>query len=781
MTENGSPAGPTEEPGPDEPAASPSQPVPDGGDATPAEPDSHREGEREAAGPGEDRGRGDTGGDAAGDAENSPLRDDQAEDGAVAGPQGEEGQEEAHNVRLAGFQWLLGDGNLPAGTSNLLTGDGNRIFQADTMTVVQGVRPGRSYRGTWSTDDLSELRRSYAPGESHRALLSGFERHRVQVLLGRAGYGRTTTALAAVADWVAPSGGSLTDLVYIMDTDDLSTSMDGGVLPAGAGAVLVLAPGTRAPGVAWKNEVTGRLPPEAVLVVVADTPPAATSAHNTAYLVEYALPRLADVLAQHLRTLLDERVAARIQALQAVRDELKLCRRPREAARLAVELADGWHNGLEPEVLLKARHPTELLNDAEKELAEGTRWERAFLVSGAIFDGLAVGLVTREASRLAAVMPRTGAPDERDSVSAPPTPISDWSKCVRVGAPEAGTSLVARPAHPSLIPFVLEMLWQKHIPLRDPLLAWLKSTATHPDIRVRVKAAQAVAKLATYDFDVIRNEVLRPWADDGGARSRQTAAWALEALALIDDRRYAARVRVLVRGWSRENNVQRQAAGIVAYGTYLGSEYADEALACMRRAAGGRVRRPPGRRDGVEQTERVLAKIVEQSIVDVFVAGARETVVAELAEWTRMPVWRCRQCAGRCLVRLAGRRDPGSSWPILMELIKVEPELRMDVFALWRNALDENPGPTAKALHRLIGMAERADQEMSTSAVGQDPAPQTPEAVQFRALTYELLSELASGDTQADRERRRRLRFLIHLWEFRDQRQLTIIPSILRG
>ncbi|CUU56209.1 hypothetical protein Ga0074812_10793 [Parafrankia irregularis] len=153
-----------------------------------------------------------------------------------------------------------------------------------------------------------------------------------------------------------------------------------------------------------------------------------------------------------------------------------------------------------------------------------------------------------------------------------------------------------------------------------------------------------MAKLATYDFDVIRNEVLRPWADDGGARSRQTAAWALEALALLDDRRYAARVRALVRGWSRENNVPRQAAGIVAYGTYLGSDYADEALACMRRAAGGRVRRSDSRRDGVEQTEQVLAKIVEQSIVDVFVAGAQETVVAELAEWTRMPVWRCRQC-----------------------------------------------------------------------------------------------------------------------------------------
>jgi len=774
-------SGQAEERGQAEPAASPLGPVlaseaTGSAEAVGLGGDEEKPGEPGGSGhdPAADQARRNTTDGGGPETEDSPLRDDPADDGAVAGPQGEEGEQAAYDARLAGFEWLLG-------ANNAMYGGRNRLFQAQQMTVYNGLGPGRSHRGTWSTDDLRELRRSYAPSDSHSALLDGFGRHRVQVLLGQAGHGRTTTALAAVADWVAPSGKDLADLVYIMDTDDPGTSFDRGVLPDGAGAVLVFAPGTRAPGVAWKNEVTGRLPPGGVLVVVADTLPVGTSAHNTAYLVQYSPPSLEQVFAQHLRASLDEADVAAIYARTPVRRELGLCRRPREAARLAADLVEGWRSGIEPEKLLNSRDPTELVKTAEEELTQGTRWDRAFLVSGTVFDRLAAGLVTREASRLAEVMPRSGLPDERDSVSPPATPIGEWSKCVQVSDPAAGSGRTAQLAHPRLIPFVLESLWQEHIPLRDPVLTWLKTLATHPDIRVRVKAAQAVAKLATYDFDVIRNEVLRAWADDGGFRARQAAAWALEALALIDDHRYAARVRALVRDWSRGNNVSRQAAGIAAYGTFLGSEYPDEALACMRRAAGGRVRRSDGRRAGVEHTERVLANIVEQSVVDVFLAGAHEKVVKELAEWTRMPVWRCRRCAGRCLVRFAGRRDQGSSWPILMELVDHAPHLRADVFSLWRNALDENPGPATNALYRLVMLAERADQEWPPSDDGADPTARSPEATRFRALVHELLDYLGVGDAPTDRDRRQRLRFHIQLWEFRGQRRLTIIPTGLRG
>ncbi len=710
----------------------------------------------------------------------APLEDADPDENLLADKERDEGEQAAFDTRVDGFRRMFGDTEM--------TGDRARLYQARFMAFFNGEGSPRPRVGPVSARYMQTLRRTYVCGVSYQELLHGLADCPVQTLVGTRGQGRTTTALAAVAERVAPGSEDLTGKVHIIEVEGQARTFDGSAVPENCGLVLVLDPGESAPGVARTGQIARNLPHGSVLVVVADTMPTGSSALNAENLTRYVMPQLEQVFTSHMNVLVDRSYAAEISAREAVRAELGRCRTPREAAQLALDIAEGWKGGRVPEDVIAARDPADLIKHAHDELIDSRRWLRAFLVVCAVLDGLAAGTVIRERSRFADLMPKNGASEESDRTVLSTKPIGEWSRCVELSSSVGGTGRTVRLLHPRLVSKILEEVWQDHIQLRDALLTWLRTLAVHPDVRVRVKAAQAVAKLATYDFDVIKREVLRAWAGDGGFRTRQAVAWALEALALADGGRFAARVRGLVRDWARSSDVRLQAGGVATYGTFLGSEYPDEALECMRRIAGGRLYRANGQRKGVELAERELANIVQQSIVDVFLAGAHEKVVHELAEWTRMPAWRWRRCAAKCLVRLAGRNGTEPGWPLLMELADRQPGFRADVSLLWRNALASEHDAVAPwdALRRLILLAENADRQWpaagdtSPLATTMASGGWSAEALRFHTLTRGLLIDIATGDTPADDARVRSLRFHIQLWEFRDGRRLTVVPDSLR-
>jgi hypothetical protein len=594
--------------------------------------------------------------------------------------------------------------------------------------------------------------------------------------------GRTTTALAAVAAHAAPHGTDLTDKVHFVETRGDAESIALSGLPARSGLVLVLGQGEPVPGSAWFAQVNRTLSAAecgSVLVVVAsELPPGQVDAG----LVYYAMPPLELICEAHLKTRLRPDLARRLTASAEVRIELGQYRSPDEARLLAGDLAEGHNRGLSPKVVIANRDPETQLKRIDSQLTGAPVWQRAYLVASAVLDGISVGTVVREASRFADLVEADGETRDGDRGERFTGKMRDWSEgCVELGDTEEGTGRTVRVVHRRLVPRILEEVWQEHVGMRDAMLAWLKQLAVHPEVRVRVNGAQAVAKLATYDFDVIRREILAPWAVDGGFRPRQAVAWALEALTVLERGRFAPRVRGLVREWVRGSNVRLEAAGVAAYGTFLGAQYPGEALRSMREVAAGRLVGAGGR-DRVDRAERELANIVRNAVLEMFVAGAQDQIVAELAEWTRMPMWRLRRCSARCLVGLAKKESNKPGWPLLMEHSAEQDRTRADVSVLWRNALtaENEPGAAWAALHRLILRAENAGQQWPADNGMMTRAKLSDEAVRFRELVRRLLTDIASGDHPADRERLRSLRFHIRLWEFRDRRRLALVPGWMR-
>jgi hypothetical protein len=734
-------------------------------------------------------------------ADSRPVSDPQLEDvdpddGSLGDEEREQGARAAFDARIDGFDTLLDGGSTgtrprrPHGDrarasfgDTTSAGPDARIYQAGTQQFFSASEhTARPLVGALSVHFIQTLRGIYVKSPSFRELLDGFGRSPLQVLVGPSGQGRTTTALAAVAAHAAPRGSNLADKVHIIQTRGDAEAVDLSDLPSRSGLVLVLGEGEPVPGAAWFARANRSLAaPEcgSVLVVVTGDAP---RGQVDADLVYYAMPPLDRICERHLRVRLGPVLARELAAEPAVLAELRQYRSPAEARLLAKDLAEGHERGQSPAFIIANRDPSALIEQIDSQLTKDPAWQRAYLVASAVLDGISVGTVVREAARLADLFETDSENRDGDRGERFTGRMRTWSEgCVELGDTTEGSGRTVRVVHWRLGAKILEEVWQEHVGLRDAMLAWLKQLAVHPEVRVRVKGAQAVAKLAIYDFDVIRREVLRAWANDGGFRTRQAVAWALEALALTERGRFAPRVRALVREWVRGSNVRLEAAGVAAYGTFLGPEYPGEALRVMREVAAGRLI-GAGSRDRIDRAERELANIVKSAALEMFAAGAQEQVVAELAKWTGTSMWRLRKCAAKCLVGLAKKEGGLLGWPVLMELAAENDRFRTDVSALWRNALagENDPAAAWEALHRLILRAENAGQRwpVTDGTVTRDGL--SAEAARFRDLTRRLLADIAGCDSPADGSSFSSLRFHIRLWEFRDRRRLALVPDWMR-
>ncbi|MCE7082181.1 hypothetical protein [Streptomyces sp. ST2-7A] len=127
---------------------------------------------------------------------------------------------------------------------------------------------------------------------------------------------------------------------------------------------------------------------------------------------------------------------------------------------------------------------------------------------------------------------------------------------------------------------VLAEVWDRHFPVRAPMVRWLRLLADDPRPGVWMRAAVAAGELCVRDFDHGHGELIRPLARARATRRRFFAATAMDQVAGHPSHRPA--VHKLVDDWSRSESAALRwtAAMTLGYGNAApGTEEALDALA----------------------------------------------------------------------------------------------------------------------------------------------------------------------------------------------------------
>jgi hypothetical protein len=129
----------------------------------------------------------------------------------------------------------------------------------------------------------------------------------------------------------------------------------------------------------------------------------------------------------------------------------------------------------------------------------------------------------------------------------------------------------------------LHYVWREYADLRICLLAWLRDIASHTDSGVRVSAAAAVGALAILDFDLVLEQVLRPWAKASSTQTRVLCAVA--ASVAISDERLAPELLRLLHHWATLEHEELGWTAAAAYGCGVGAEFPYQAVRDLLRLA----------------------------------------------------------------------------------------------------------------------------------------------------------------------------------------------------
>lgn len=358
---------------------------------------------------------------------------------------------------------------------------------------------------------------------------------------------------------------------------------------------------------------------------------------------------------------------------------------PYQAVETAETVAEACaKEGLDhPVSVYLANLPSRLREDVQKQLSkkdgeEGTLLQRCFFIAVAVLNGLSAVTVSRAALELAQMIegrePAAGDPDK----SPPSFPswerLTEWLAYARARSVPAGQSGEGRVVwlnRPAQAELTLQVVWEEHPTIREPLLRWLRHLAEETSDRaVCIKAAHTVGRLAAFDFDAINAEFLEKWASSERKLQQRLAAWALEAAATQQE--IAGRVRYRLRRWARASRTRRSVAAR-AYGSSIGTAWLADALEAFEQ-----ILQEPG--------PRALQSVVACSLVDLFAPSTAGAIVRRLDAWCRHDHPGRRRTAALTFNRLAARA--GASDYNLADLpLEQEPELRAALVRLWCNAL----------------------------------------------------------------------------------------------
>ncbi|MFI9051647.1 hypothetical protein [Streptomyces sp. NPDC053427] len=255
---------------------------------------------------------------------------------------------------------------------------------------------------------------------------------------------------------------------------------------------------------------------------------------------------------------------------------------------------------------------------------------------------------------------------------------------------------------------VLTEIWERHFPVRAPVVRWLRLLADDPRPQVWMRAAVAAGELSVRDFDHGYAELIRPLAEAATPRRRVFAATTMDQAAGHASHRKA--VGKLVDDWSRYGTKALRWTAAMALGYGNAAATTDGTLDALARI---------GVRDDGEQ----LA-VASFNVVRLLALPDSAKVLRRMADWTHHKREAYQDLGLVTAVRLAVTDvdevlddEPGSplgdrgDWPLPLALAVTRPELVRPMADLMWTALNT---PRSKevaldALESLLRSAVRKD------------------------------------------------------------------------
>ncbi|WP_086810567.1 hypothetical protein, partial [Streptomyces reticuliscabiei] len=259
---------------------------------------------------------------------------------------------------------------------------------------------------------------------------------------------------------------------------------------------------------------------------------------------------------------------------------------------------------------------------------------------------------------------------------------------------------------------VLTELWERHFPVRAPVVRWLRLLADDQRPQVWVRAAVAAGELCVRDFDHGFAELVRPLAE-GSAHRRLFAATMLDQAAGHASHRKA--VRKLVEDWSRSGtwSLRSTAAAALGYGNCADS--AGDALDALARI---------GVREDGGQSLRAAAAFNVVRLLALPDSEQAVTVLGRMGDWIAhkrdgyqtlglaATVWLASTRVDKLLIdEPAPSLGERGDWPLALALAADRPELALPIADLMWTALNtaRSKDVATDALESMLRTAVRKD------------------------------------------------------------------------
>ncbi|MFG2000899.1 hypothetical protein ACGFNU_17310 [Spirillospora sp. NPDC048911] len=526
-----------------------------------------------------------------------------------------------------------------ASSRNAAYGPGD-AFTGDKVGGDKHIYMSSEKRDGWIVSPIAaersrDISARFAGTATKEALIGVLDENLVAVLKGPPGSGRRTTALAALAH--------RQDELRSLHAKESPALLEKSKLQSGHGYLY------DATGATWTkrlteadilgcSEVLAAVGARLVILVGLDSDTRALPG----LVAEHVQPDPSDVLR---RQLLD-RLPVGEHDVEAIADQVTVrLSSPGDARELALALVSGLPEGRTVEEIC-AEMLGPLRRDARKVLRqeedEKDLGRRAFVIAGAVLDGLPTVQVCRAAYDLAKLLFKVEKQGKHARLGLLPFAdmLDDWLS--KAGEPR---SYVVQEVDRTLsfrvgfAPAVLDAVWLDYVVAHKALLEWLTGLAGDEagDPVTRLKVAQAIAWFARYDFEFVYKECIRNWSESDSEALHMAAAWALEAIAAAYPSRHP-RIARLAWDWARERDFRLRSTAVRLFGTLVGAKAADEALRALYALAW---------RDPL-----FLRGAVRDSVVELF-RDAPGTVLRELLTWSRSPKPLLRQLVAATLARIA--------------------------------------------------------------------------------------------------------------------------------
>lgn len=503
-------------------------------------------------GPGEEAPRETASGDADDELDDEPL-----------GPDGGRQQRLAHS--FVGGHAVQGDGNLTFR-------DLNFGFTASSRWIG----------GPRTPEEIDRWRATYEPVSAYRQLVQRLRHLPVQVLYGPPGSGRWTTAVLALARLRSEAVS-----VQVATAEGLDE------VPFVRRGYAVEHPGspssTELADLRYKAALAG-----ALIVLVVDQDAAGRPALDSSDLVLMTPPEQTAVLRRHLEYRLTadqlETLYKRLKTGELA-PAFEIWQEAPHPIQKVVELAEDLcayaagasteayvTNSLKSAQWTNVRGWLELATDTDQKAPDiPSLSDAALLLSATVLDRLPLRYATWAAEELTRRLQEVETPDgprTRHVFHNSLAVCGDW---LRVSdsqyweRPPSGRRTRHVQLHSSnLRRIILEVVWLHFVTLHDQLANWLRWLAgdfsgkfRRGDTIVR-QVAEAVAILATLDFDQVHRLMLSPWARGSNGRLSDAAAAAL--VFTSREQGTASAVRTALREWADSTSSKnRQEAALRAF------------------------------------------------------------------------------------------------------------------------------------------------------------------------------------------------------------------------